>query len=382
MTLGIVLSGGGARGAYEAGVLSYVFGSIPHATADIIAGTSVGAYNGAFLAAISDDFQRGTRRFIDLWQSIELGSVFRFGVCQAADLGRVVLGGRGEVGVLDVSPLAEIVSSTVPWSRLAHNLAHGPIRALSISTTHVPTGRTIVFVDSRDAPRHRRLGTHLELVPSAIRPAHVLASTAIPVLFPPVRIDGELYCEGGLRLNTPMAPALELGADRLLVIAVSTPATHTSFSVPDSTPGLPFLLGKVLNAFLLDHVTVDLEHLDRINMLLQDGIDRYGSGFVDAVNQNARQRGTRPWAVIQTLVIRPSIDIGRLAEAHLRKNRFRFDRILGRSVLRLLDVGEGQDADLASYLLFDGEFVRELVALGRKDAHERRDEIAAFGAEQ
>jgi NTE family protein len=366
MTLGIVLSGGGARGAYEAGVLSHAFGSIGRTPPAVIAGTSVGAFNGAFLAATFDDVARGMNHFVDRWQSIELSDVFRFGLRQAFDLHRVVFGGRGEVGIFDVAPLRSLLASGVPWPAVARNVGRGSVRALSISATHVRTGRTVVFAQSRHEPETRALAANISIVRRQIHPEHVLASTAIPVLFPPVQIEGELYFEGGLRLNTPMAPAIHFGADRLLVTANSPPAQEAPFARPDRTPGLSFLLGKVLNAFLLDHVTTDLLHLERINALLQEGIDRYGPDFLP---------GRR---IIRTLVVRPSEDIGRLAQQHLARNRLRFDRIFGRSLLELLDVGEGLDADLASYLLFDGAFVRELIAMGRRDAAQRKEEIADF----
>jgi NTE family protein len=377
MTLGIILSGGGARGAYEAGVLRYVFETFPGAPYTIIAGTSVGAFNSAFLASVAEDPAAGVARLYDLWSSIELSQVFRFGLCEVTDLHRVVLGGKGEIGALDVGPLAELVERAVPWERLRSNIDSGRISALTVSATHVSTGQTHIFVDhAPSVSLLRRLVRHAVACEETIEPAHVLASSAIPVLFPPVRIHDALYCEGGLRLNTPVSPAIRLGADRLLVVAVSTPpGQQRPASVrPGWTPGLSFLLGKVLNAFLLDHVIADLGHLEEINELLRGAARLYGESFLQTLARDAEA----PRRIIRPLVLRPSVDIGSLAGDYLRRHRVRFDRIVERSLLRLLEVGEGEDADLASYLLFDSIFLRQLLELGRSDAQRRRDELEAF----
>lgn len=387
MTLGVVLSGGGARGAYEVGVLSYVFGDLPRAGGppagyDVVCATSVGAFNGTYLAGVAHDPGQGLRKLADLWSELRLEQVLRFGFRQAVGLHRVLLGGATARGVFDASPLANLVGRTIPWRQVPRNLRSGKLQALTVTATHVATGHPVVFVDrSPETALPRGLPQGVLVRGEHILPQHVLASAAIPLVFPPVRIRADLYCDGGLRLNTPMAPAIHLGADRLLVVTVSTPSAPPG-PVPGVAagrfPGAPFLLGKVLNAFLLDHVNTDLEELVRINRVLEDGLAACGEGFIEHLNERALRRGDPPRRIVRALAIRPSVDIGRLAGDHLRTHRARFGRTLGRGFLRLLDLGEGADSDLASYLLFDGEFTRRLIDLGRADAEARRDEIAAF----
>ncbi|HJK94722.1 MAG TPA: patatin-like phospholipase family protein [Polyangiaceae bacterium LLY-WYZ-15_(1-7)] len=383
--LGIVLSGGGSRGAYEVGVLSYVFHDIVGARTappkvGVISGTSVGAVNGAFLASTAEDFAHGVRRLEDLWRQLRLADVMSFGIRQAAGLHRVVLGGRRPTGVFDAAPLVRLVGEGIHWRQLGRNLRTGALKALTISATNVPTGRPTVFIDRHpgvELPRH--LPAQVAVRGVRIGPAHVLASAAIPMVFPPVRIGRQLHCDGGLRLNTPMSPAIHLGASRLFVIGVSDPGDPETPALPDDRyPGAPFLLGKVLNAFLLDHLNADLEELERINADLRDGLRAFGPEYLDRINAEAIRRDAAPKRIVPALAVRPSVDLGQIASEHLKTYKRRANAALGRQFLRFLDVGQGGDADLASYLLFDGGYADALIDLGRQDAHAMRDEIEAF----
>src|SRR5580692_3610918 len=385
----LIMSGGGARGAYEVSVLWYIFdeltrllGAAPRI--DILCGTSVGAINACYLAAHLGDPVLGLRRLVELWSDLELTRVLGFGVRQLATLPRVLLGGGDGYGLFDVRPMAELVQREISWRAVSRCLRKNVLRALTVSCTEVSTGRTVVFMQTAPnltipgaAPPRTLFRAH------RIGPQHALASAAIPLLFPPVRIDDELYLDGGLRQNTPIAPALRLGATHIFAIGSSREiegrvVREAGHHQATRAPGAAFLLGKVLNAFLLDHIDVDIELLTRLNSVLVDGARAYGGQFVDSLSDEARKRGAQEYRYVTCMRVRPSEDIGRLANDHLKRGRLRGDPILTKRLFNLLDLGVESEADLASYLLFDGPFCRRLIEMGRADAAARRDELVEF----
>ncbi len=387
--IAMILSGGGARGAYEVGVLWYIFDDLTRLLGappriDILCGTSVGAINACYLAAHLGDPVLGLRRLVHLWTELELTRVLGFGVRQVLTLPRVVLGGGEGSGLFDVRPMADLVTREISWRAVSRVLRRDMLRALTVSCTEVATGRTMVFM---------QVSPHLTIPTTApprtvfragrIGPHHALASAAIPLLFPPVRIEDELYLDGGLRQNTPIAPALRLGATHIFAIGSSREiqgrvVREAGHHQSSPAPGASFLLGKILNAFLLDHVDTDIELLTRINNVLVDGTQAYGPEFAEALSAQAAARGALEYRYVNCMRVRPSEDIGRLANDHLKRSRLRGDPILTRRLFNLLDLGVEKEADLASYLLFDGPFCRRLIEMGRADAQARRDDLLAF----
>ena len=390
--LAMILSGGGARGAYEVGVLWYIFDELTRVMGqpprvDILCGTSVGAINASYLAAHLSDPALGVRRLVELWSELELSRMLGFGVKQMLSLPRVLVGGGKARGLFDVRPMADLVQNEISWRSVARSLRQGNLRALTVSCTEVSTGRTVVFMQTSPEGSVPENAPPRTLFRAArIGPQHALASAALPMLFPPVPVDGDLYLDGGLRQNTPIAPALRLGASHIFAIGSSREIKGRVMREPGATepsraPGAAFLLGKILNAFLLDHIDADIELLSRINSMLVDGTEAYGPGFAEAVSAQARRRGALEYQYVNCLRVRPSEDIGRLASEHLRHGRLRGDPILTKRLFSVIELGVDVEADLASYLLFDGPFCRRLIEMGRADAQLRRDDLVTFFTE-
>lgn len=384
--LGMVLSGGGARGAYEAGVTSWLLdewareGSAPRLQS--VSGTSVGAIHAAALAAFIHDPQGAAKEIDRVWATLAMDQILRFGPAQWVRASRLLLGGSKPGGLFDARSLRGLVKRAIPWDRISENLGTGRIGALTVTATHVPTGRPTVFFEAASgiAPPNG-LGNRVMIKRGPIGLPHVLASASIPLVFPPVELAGELYCDGGLRMNTPMEPAIRLGADRLFVVGLNT--VREDQGVPElgagRYPGASFLIGKVLNAFLLDHVSQDLDHLQHLNQIVRDGREAFGERFDLEMSRVAAHRGDAALREIHALVIRPSEDLGVLAAERLKKESFRLRRgMFGYALLRILDAGEGTGSDLASYLLFDSGYAKALHSLGREDAANAGDRIRAF----
>src|SRR5467141_2311041 len=376
--LALVLSGGGARGAYEVGVLRYVLGKLIPRLGDsarprIFSGTSVGAINACAVAAHHDlpDFAVG--QLAERWRQLSLEHIFRLGWSDLGGLMRWIFGSARDAGprsLLDAAPLAELVRSVIPWRNLHQGVSDRRVLGVTVSATDVETGHTVVFIETED--ESHRLGSSgdraIDWTVVRLTPQHALASAAIPIIFPTVRVAGRIYSDGSLRQNTPIAPALKLGAGRVLVVGLRTPKAvsapragrqdaedQRAFSSP------LYLFGKLLDALLLDRVENDLANLRQVNAALQNA----GGGL-------------RP---VADVFIRPSHDLGSLAEHILARPsvRARLSGPAGYLLRRLGEAaGRGDPSDMLSYLLFDVEYANELLQLGERDAAARKAELEEF----
>ena len=384
---GLVLAGGGARGAYEVGVLYYLFVDGPAelreaARFSVLCGTSIGALNVSALAASLDQPTVGVRQLAELWRDLKLDQILEVGVTGVVGLPGWLLGrNKGRESIFPGGPVETMIDTAIDWNRIHINLAEGHLDALAVSCTQVPTGKTVVFYETRDGrPRTFSRDPHVRPVYARLGPAHARASAAIPFVFPAVPIDGIPYADGGLRQNTPLSPALRLGSERLLVVGLGhDKVVDEATSMPEWRGRLRspvFLLAKVLNALMLDHVDYDLVRLRHMNRILEEGQEVFGDQFVDRLNTLAvPHRGAR-YRIIPNVTVRPSYDLGRLAADHVREGRLRSDRTVISRVIRTIARMESRDeADLTSYLLFDGGYCQKLIELGIKDSKARRDEL-------
>jgi NTE family protein len=330
----------------------------------------------------------------DHWTSLELEHVVRpagkeilrlagrllgRGAASNTDLGR-----RG--GIFDPSGVEAIVLRAVPFANIAGQMRAGHLQAISISTTHVASGRTVVFVQRREGGLPI-WGSDPTMVARAveIRYEHVLASAAVPLLFPAVEIDGQFYCDGGLRQNVPLSPARRLGADSLIVInpryiREESPTPAIAESRERQIPDPLFVVGKAMNALLLDRIENDIDRLQRLNAVLAAGTRHYGPQFVETINSELQREGVRGLRRLDVVYIRASQDIGVLAAEYARSAVFarRVPGLLGRALRRIVE-GE-KEADLLSYLLFDGPFAGQLIEMGRADARTNHDKLVRFFA--
>lgn len=369
----LILPGAGARGAYQVGVLKAMASFLPKHAANpfaILAGTSAGAINVAVLASRAMHFGRATREMEHVWAGFRSHQVFRtdnWAMLKSSLhwLAAIVFGGlgvRNPTSLLDNSPLRALLQHNIRFSRIAHAIERGYLDALAITASAYTSAQSITFYQSRRPiepwARVRRIGR-----PARIDVDHLLASAAVPFIFPPVLIGGEYFGDGSMRHRAPLSSAIHLGADRMLVIGVRDEHADPEplASEPAASPTLAHLGGYMLDTLFMDGLYADLERLSRINLLLE----QLGTEKLRPPLDRLRR--------LNTLIIAPKEDIRDVADRHFTE----LPRGL-RLLLRSLGVMNGDGMELVSYLLFEAGYTRELIAMGYRDAMNMEDEVRAF----
>ncbi|MEO1326011.1 MAG: patatin-like phospholipase family protein [Pseudomonadota bacterium] len=365
----LVLPGGGARGAFQVGVLKAISELLPKRTRNpfpIVSGTSAGAINSVVLASRAQRFRFAVEEMERVWSNFETSMVYRSDAMTMLKsslhwLTALVFGGLGVANpksLLNNEPLRALLSRNVRFPMIQRNIERGFVDAVAVTAAGYSTSRSVTFFQAGESSsgwnRTRRIG-----VRERINLDHLMASIAVPMIFPPVSIGGEYYGDGAMRQATPLSPAVHLGADRILVIGVrDEKADHASALAEASYPGFGQIAGYVLDTLFLDGLYSDLERLARINRLLESVPSEQRRGF------SAQMR------VIDTMVVLPSIDLRRLALQYIRE--------LPRPVRLLLGGIGGKEGRLLSFLLFESGFTRALIQQGYDDAMRVKDQLLAF----
>lgn len=370
--VGVNLTGGGARGSYQAGVLLGI-GEIlkkngqlgHHNPLKIWSGSSAGAINATYCAAQADDLYRTTQGLAKLWSQIKPNQVYltdlmSLGANSARWIRDLSFGPLFKKklanSLLDTSPLLQLLNENIPFENIQYCIDKGYLNGLTCSAYCFNNSKTISFIQAKDDvswDRPRRASQK-----TMIHAEHIMASCSIPLLFPPTTIQGQYYGDGGFRNTTPMSPTLHLGAQKILMIGVRYQGIEDD--IQNTEPGVAKVAGSMLNALFFDNLDVDIERINHINEMIQ------------ALDQNiVTQRSD--YSSIDYKVIRPSANIAKLASQSSDKS---FPKMLQ----FLLDgLGSKKDtADLSSYILFDSSFTNQLIELGYADLMARRDEIEAW----
>lgn len=370
--LALILSGGGARAAYQVGVLKAIAEILPrgaHNPFHIISGTSAGALNAATLAVNAHNFRRGVLYLTNIWKNFQASDIYRSDpvgvfVNSVSWLAGVVLSMMGlgklnRVSLLDNLPLVRLLADTLPCEKIQENIDAGFLYALGITASGYGSGQSVTFYqgakDIQPWRRARRLG-----IPAKINAEHLLASAALPFIFPAVRIHREYFGDGSMRQIAPISSSLHLGASRILIIGMGQGgADPVRYRMMGDYPTLAHIAGHALNSIFLDSMEVDLERLYRIN--------RTVSMVPEEVRRTINLRH------VDVMVVAPSQPLDRIAERYVANLPWPI-----RFLLRGLGAMRRSGANLVSYLLFDKGYCGSLVDLGYKDAMARKEELLAF----
>lgn len=370
-TRGLVLSGGGARGAYQVGVLNAIANVAQEMRVkypfQIYTGLSAGAINATYLASGAHDFSETAKSLSDMWSQLEAKNIF---YTDALNMGKIGLGWLEELSfgaltgsspgrsLLNTAPLRELIQKNLQFENIDRNIKDGILHAVAISATSYQDSHGLCFVQGKPEIQSWKKPRH-ESHKTILAAEHVMASAAIPLLFPPIQVGDKYFGDGCIRNQSPCGPAIYLGSDKIFVIGVRNQESdwvEQKTAGETKAPSVAKVLNTLLNAVMLDGVELDLEKLSNINR------------FAKLVPEEQR-KGLKQ---IEYAYISPSVDIGKLAA----QRSSRLPRIV-RYLLRGL--GNVDDAsEIISYLLFDPGFLSQLIEIGFTDGMQNRDQIERF----
>jgi NTE family protein len=369
--LGLILTGGGARVAYQVGVLKAIAEFLPrhaHNPFPIICGTSSGSLNAVTLAVNARSFRKGVQYLLNIWKNSHVDHVYRtdpVGVLtnSARWFAGLILSSMGidklkQVSLLDNAPMVTMLETTLPYEKIQESIDAGHLYALSITASGYGSGCSVTFYQGMEEippwKRAHRLG-----IPTKIELKHLLASSAIPFIFPAVLINREYFGDGSMRQLAPVSSALHLGATRVLIIGLGNREGEKIRSEMCDYPSLAQIAGHVMDSIFLDSLKVDVERVQRINH------------SIGMLSEDAQQQIN--WRHVDVLVIEPSQPIEKIAERYAMNLPWTI-----RFLLRGIGAMRRSGANLVSYLLFEKNFCRAMIELGYQDALKQKQEILAF----
>ena len=366
---GLVLTGGGARAAYQVGVVKAVrdvLGNPQKNPFPILCGTSAGAINAATLAVYADNFSRAVGNLLEVWEHMHCHHVYRTDFAHIMHSGArwlaamMLISRHNPVSLLDNAPLREMLERTLPFSRIQDHVDSGALYAISVTASGYTTGQSVSFFQGGSGlegwERNQRIGAAVTL-----KLDYLLASSALPFIFPAVKVHREYFGDGSVRQLAPISPALHLGADRVLVVGTGRQAPDQNRARSNIYPSVAQIAGHALNSIFLDGLSVDLERMERINRTLR------------LIPPEKLEEAHLPLRPVRVLFISPSQPIERIAA--------RFVHELPRTVrfiLRPTGALNRSGSNLVSYLLFEESFCRTLIDLGYQDTLAREAEVRAF----
>ena len=369
----LVLSGGGARGAYQVGVLKAIADLHAKDTRNpfsIISGTSAGAVNAVALAASANNFRLAVKKVEKIWGSLHVEKIYKAG---AWDLIRAVgrllgslfnqgVGRTRPLALFDNEPLRELLNHTIQFKNIQKRIDKGYLDAVSVSATGYTSGESVTFFQGRPDMEKWRRGRTVG-VPTDLNVSHILGSSAIPVLLPAEKISREYFGDGALRQLAPISPVIRMGADRVLVIGVSGNPTHVPHREQEThSPSLAQMVGHIFNSAFIDSLEHDLDTLVKVNDL------------VAYVQNESPHNPPENMRNIDLLVIYPSVEFDEMAARHLKD----LPRAMRLAMSLIGATKKGGGTSLASYLLFEKDFCKELIDCGYRDAMAKREDILAF----